>query len=74
MGFVDDKTIQSPSILTFFSGESHGQRSLASYCPCGRKELDTTERVHVYKHAIWLVFVIFLLQMEKEVSLEFNDF
>ena len=25
--------------------ESHGQRSLVSYSPCSRKELDTTERV-----------------------------
>ena len=24
-------------------GESHGQRSLADYSPCGRKELDMTE-------------------------------
>ena len=28
-----------------FPGESHGHRSLASYSPKGRKELDTTERL-----------------------------
>ena len=30
----------------FLPGESHGQRSLAGYSLRGRKELDTTERVH----------------------------
>ena len=27
-------------------GKSHGQRSLVGYSPCGRKESDTTERLH----------------------------
>ena len=27
-------------------GETHGQRSLAGYSQWGRKELDTTERLH----------------------------
>ena len=27
----------------FLPGESHGQRSLVGYNPCGRKESDTTE-------------------------------
>ena len=30
----------------FLPGESHGQRSLVGYSPRGRKESDTTERVH----------------------------
>ena len=30
----------SPVLLP---GKSHGQRSLAGYCPCGQKESDTTE-------------------------------
>ena len=29
-------------------GESHGQRSLVGYSPWGRKELDTTERLHFH--------------------------
>ena len=29
--------------LVFLPGESHGQRSLASYSPLGHKERDTTE-------------------------------
>ena len=28
-------------------GISHGRRSLVSYCPWGREELDTTERLHL---------------------------
>ena len=27
-------------------GKFHGQRSLVGYSPWGRKELDTTERLH----------------------------
>ena len=30
----------------FLPGESHGRRSLVGYSPWGRKELDTTERLH----------------------------
>ena len=30
----------------FLPGESYGQWSLVGYSPCGRKELDTTERLH----------------------------
>ena len=30
----------------FLPGESHGQRSLVGYSPRGRKESDTTERLH----------------------------
>ena len=31
------------STPVFLPGEFHGQRSLAGYSPCGRKELDMTE-------------------------------
>ena len=34
-------------------GESHGQRSLVGYSPWGRKESDTTERLHFHTTAIW---------------------
>ena len=30
----------------FLPGKSHGRRSLVGYCPWGRKESDTTERLH----------------------------
>ena len=33
-----------------FPGESHGWRSLVGYSPQGRKESDTTERLHVHFH------------------------
>ena len=33
----------------FLPGKSHGQRSLVGYCPWGRKESDTTERLHFNK-------------------------
>ena len=33
-------------MLVFLSRESHGQRSLVGYSSWGRKESDTTERLH----------------------------
>ena len=35
----------SPALLP---GKSHGPRSLVGYSPWGRKELDTTERLHFH--------------------------
>ena len=36
---------------SILAGESHRQRSLASYSPWGRKELDTTEQLtHTHTH------------------------
>ena len=32
----------------FFPGESHGQRGLVGYSPPGRRESDTTERLHAH--------------------------
>ena len=34
----------------FLPGESHGLRSLLGYSPQGRKESDTTERLHFHFH------------------------
>ena len=34
----------------FLPGEPHGQRSLVGYSPRGRKESDTTERLHSLTH------------------------
>ena len=36
------------STPVFLPGESHGRRSLVGYSPRGRKELDTTERLHLH--------------------------
>ena len=33
-------------------GGSHGWKSLVGYSPWGRKELDTTERLHFHFHAL----------------------
>ena len=35
-----------PSTPGLLPGKSHGQRSLVGYSPWGRKESDTTERLH----------------------------
>ena len=40
---------QSTPVL--LPGESHGQRSLVGYSPWGRKESDTTERLHFHLHS-----------------------
>ena len=34
-------------------GESHGQRSLAGYSPCGSKESDTTEQLTLSRFTLW---------------------
>ena len=34
----------------FLPRESHGRRSLVGYSPCGCKESDTTERLHLHFH------------------------
>ena len=34
----------------FLPGRFHGQRSLASYSPWGRKKLDITERLNTHTH------------------------
>ena len=36
----------------FLPEESHGGRSLVGYSPQGRKESDTTERLHFHFHCI----------------------
>ena len=36
-----EEGMQSTPVL--LPGEAHGQRSLAGYSPCGRKETDTNE-------------------------------
>ena len=38
----------------FLPEESHGQRSLVGYSPCGHKESDTTERLHFLSFFLWM--------------------
>ena len=48
-----------------YSGESHGQRSLAGHSPWGRKELDMTERLtlslslytYTYTYTFFFIFL-----------------
>ena len=43
-------------------GNPHGQRSLAGYSPWGRKESDTTERLHFsFSKNQYIIFFNFLL-------------
>ena len=48
-------------IPVFLPGESHGQRSLVGCGPQGRKESDTTERLHFHFLSYWTVplFIIY---------------
>ena len=41
----------SVSTPVFLPGESHGGRNLVGCSPCGRKESDTTERLHSLSHS-----------------------
>ena len=44
LGWEDPLEKEMPHSPVFLPGKSRGQRSLVSYSPWGRKELDTTER------------------------------
>ena len=49
---------QSTPVL--LPGKSHGQRSLVGYSPWGRKESDTTERLHFhFPNRIRVSFILF---------------
>ena len=43
LGQEDPLEKEMATTTIFLPGKSHGQRSLVSYSPWGRKELDTTE-------------------------------
>ena len=47
-------------------GKSHGQRSLVGYSPWGRKELDTTEQLH-------LTFTLLLIILNDHLSTTFRE-
>ena len=42
VGKMPGRRVWQPTAV-FLLGEAHGQRSLAGYSPCGRKEPDPTE-------------------------------
>ena len=47
LGFnpTEDSLEEAMATSVCLPGESHGQRGLAGYSPCGHKELDTTEQL-----------------------------
>ena len=49
VGKIPWRKTREPSPV-FLPEESHGQRSLIGYSPWGRKESDTTERLHFHFH------------------------
>ena len=61
----------------FLPGKSHGQRSLVGYSPWGRKESDTTERLHFlvysYEHPflpyLHINIELFVVQLLSRVRL-----
>ena len=44
----EDPLEKEMAIPVLLPGKSHGQKSLVGYSPCGRKESDTTERLHFH--------------------------
>ena len=49
LGWEDPLQNEMAIHSSILPGKSHGQRSLEGYSPWGRKELDTTERLHFTK-------------------------
>ena len=41
---------------SILAGESHGRRSLVGYSPWGRKESDTTERLHFLSFFLVVIY------------------
>ena len=46
LGWEDPLEKEMATHSSILAGESHGRRSLVGYSPRGRKESDTTERLH----------------------------
>ena len=46
LGWEDLLEKETATHSSTLAGKSHGRRSLVGYSPWGRKELDTTERLH----------------------------
>ena len=46
----DDPLKEEMAPVLFLPGKFHAQRSLASYSPQGRKELDMTEQLSMHAH------------------------
>ena len=53
VGKIPWKRAQQPTPI-FFPGESHGQRNLTGYSPCGLKELDSANQLPLHYTAATL--------------------
>ena len=60
----------TPALLP---GKSHGQRSLIGYSPWGRKESDTTERVHFHFHLVQFTLFLSFQVMEIPFITKFSN-
>ena len=49
----------------FLPGESHGQRRLVGYSPCGHKESDTTQWLTLSHYPMILFYFIYFLKTEQ---------
>ena len=49
----EDLLEKEMAIHSSLRGKSHGQKSIASYSPRGRKESDTTEQLHFHFSIVW---------------------
>ena len=54
LGWEDPLEKEMQPTPVFLPGESHGQRILVGYSPWGRKESDTTERLHLLTYLAYL--------------------
>ena len=52
LGQEDTLEMEMATHSSILAWKSHGQRSLAGYSPWGRKESDTTERLHLTKELV----------------------
>ena len=64
LGWEDPLEKERQSTPGLLPGKSHRQRSLVGYSPWGRKESDTTERLHFIRLLIGLILILLCLRLE----------
>ena len=63
LGREDPLEKEMATHFVFLPGESHRQRSLVGYSPWGRKDSDTTERLHVISYMYIYMILSLLLSL-----------
>ena len=56
LGWEDPLEKEMATHSSILAGESHGRRSLVGYSPWGRKESDTTERLHFLSFFLVVIY------------------